>query len=84
MSVMPKNGWVADLDTMTCRNINTRIVVAFERKKNFFFPKINNMPNDVYEKWANMKDGKREMEKIIFEAESVFLRTYIEKNLNLE
>ena len=84
MSIMPKNGWVADLESMTCRNINTSIVVAFERKKNFFLPKINDMPNDVFEKWANMNDGKNEMQKIIFEAENVFLRAFFENYFDSE
>jgi len=80
MNIIPKEGWVADLKTMTCRNINTGIVVTFERKKKILLPKINDIPVEFMEIWEKMKN--EEKEKIISEAEDVFMNAFIENNNN--
>jgi len=84
MNKIPKNGWIADLETMTCHNIDTSIVVFFEKNKNVFLPKIENIPIDIFDKWAKMKDVEKEKdkEKIISEAEDVFMSAFIESGIN--
>ena len=82
MDKKPKNGWIADLETMTCRNINTNIVVTFKKRRNIFLPTIKDVPVDIVEKWAKMKDGEKEQEKIIAEAEDVFMNAFIENDNN--
>jgi len=84
MDKIPKNGWIADLETMTCRNINTNIVVTFKKKRNIFLPTIKDVPVDIAEKWSKMKDEETEKEKgkIISEAEDVFMKAFIENDIN--
>jgi len=79
MNKKPKESWIADLKTMTCRNKNTNIVVTFEKKRNIFLPKIKDIPVELHEEWSQMKD--REKEKIISEAEDVFMKAFIEHDL---
>jgi len=81
MNKTPKNAWVADLETMTCRNTNTNIVVIFEKERNVFLPKIKDIPADISEKWAKMEDVEKEKERIIEEAEDVFMKAFIENDI---
>jgi len=73
-------GWIADLKNMTCSNLDTNIVIVFEKEKKILLPKIKNIPVDVLEKWAKMNEEemKLEEEKIIAEAEDVFMEAFIE------
>jgi len=80
MNIIPKEGWIADLETMTCRNINTGIVLIFERKRKILLPKINDIPVEFLEIWEKMKDDEKE--KIISEAEDVFMNAFIENDIN--
>jgi len=82
MNNISKNGWVADLDTMTCRNINTNIVVDFGEDLNIFFPHIIDIPVDISEKWAQMDNEENEKEKVITEAEDVFINAFIGHDTN--
>jgi len=82
MNNIPKNGWIADLETMTCRNIDTGIVVVFERKRNIFLPRIKDIPVDVFEKWVYMNNEEKEKEKMIKEAEDVFMKAFFESGNN--
>ena len=84
MDKIPKNGWIADFETMTCRNVNTGIVVTFKKKRNIFLPTIKDVPVDIVEKWSKMKDEETEKEKgkIISEAEDVFMKAFIENDIN--
>jgi len=78
---IPKNDWVADLETMTCRNIISNIVVIFERESNIFLPRIKDIPVDVFDKWVYMNNEEDEKEKIISEAEDVFMKAFIESDI---
>jgi len=80
MDKIPKNGWIADLEAMTCRNINTNIVVIFEKKRNFFLPIIKDIPVNFSEEWKKMND--KEKGKIISEAEDVFVKAFVENENN--
>ena len=70
--------WVADLGAMTCRNYNTNIVVCFERQGNSLIGKIQDMPMDLFAKWAGGPHGERRIQTAVMEAEEVFLRAYSE------
>jgi len=77
---IPREEWIANLNTMTCRNKNTGIIVIFEKKRNLFLPKINDIPVEFLEVWEKMKD--EEKEKIISDAEDVFMSAFIEDDNN--
>jgi len=82
MKKVPKTCWIADLETMTCRNTNTNIVVIFEKEKNVFLPRFKDIPAGISEKWAKMEDVEKEKEKIMEEAEDAFMNAFIEKDVN--
>jgi len=47
-------------------------------------PTIKDVPVDIVEKWSKMKDEETEKEKgkIISEAEDVFMKAFIENDIN--
>ena len=73
--------WIADLPTMTCRNINNKIVVAFERSGIGVRGKLKDMPMELFAKWAGEPHGERKIQNLVMEAEEVFLRAYIESDI---
>ena len=70
--------WITDLAAMTCWNIDSNILVGFERTGNVLLGKIKNLPVELLEQWADEPHGERNMEKAVMEAEDVFLRAYFE------
>lgn len=50
-------GWIIDLEAMTCRNTNTKIIVVFEKRGNEFLGKIKDIPDEFFIQWANIKNG---------------------------
>jgi hypothetical protein len=50
--------WIADLGAMTCRNIESRIVVGFKQKDKIFEGKLQDMPVELLEKWAALPNGE--------------------------
>jgi hypothetical protein len=75
--------WVINLDEMTCHNINTGIDVIFEKKGDAFKGKIKDLPDNIYEQWANTENGVGLLKIILTEAENVFLRIYIESDIKI-
>ena len=73
--------WVINLEEMTCHNINTGIDVIFEKKGDAFIGKIKDLPDNIYEQWANTENGVGLFKFIVTEAENVFLRIYIENDI---
>jgi len=73
--------WIADLGSMTCRNINNMIVVSFERKGKTLLGKIKDMPVELIQQWANIPSGHNLVRKAVAEAEEVFLRAYVQNNI---
>jgi hypothetical protein len=70
--------WVADLITMTCSNTNNNIVVCFEELERTLIGKIKIIPLDLAKKWAKEKQGDRNINNAIKEAEKIFLKAYHE------
>jgi hypothetical protein len=70
--------WIADLEAMTCRNIENRIVVTFTRKGKTFEGKLQDMPAELLERWAVLPGGEKYIRQAVEEAEEVFLRAWIE------
>jgi hypothetical protein len=73
--------WIVDLDAMTCRNINNKIVVSFEKKEDAVFVKMSYIPIDTLQKWSKTHERDDNMQKSLMEAEDVFLMAYFEKEL---
>jgi bifunctional pyridoxal-dependent enzyme with beta-cystathionase and maltose regulon repressor activities len=73
--------WIADLGTMICRNIITRMVVEFEKSGTGYVGKVKDMPLEIFAQWAKKEHSERLMKKAVAEAEVVFLRTVIERNI---
>ena len=72
--------WVADLGTMTCRNCVTDVIVAFEKRGKTLAGKIKDVPMRLIEQWAEEQNGHLLLQKTVQEAETVFLRSYFEKD----
>jgi hypothetical protein len=73
--------WVINLENMTCQNINTDIVVGFEKKGDAFFGKIKDLPDKIYKQWAKNENGGSLLKDTLTKAEEVFLRGYKENDL---
>ena len=73
--------WIADLGTMTCRNINNNIVIVFEKSGIGVNGKIKDVPMDLFTKWAADPHGERKIQQVVMEAEEVFLRAYFESDM---
>jgi hypothetical protein len=68
--------WIADLEAMTCRNINTKIIISFEKQGESVSAKIDYIPLEMLRTWALTKEVRINMRKAIMEAEDVFLKAY--------
>jgi bifunctional pyridoxal-dependent enzyme with beta-cystathionase and maltose regulon repressor activities len=74
-------GWIADLGAMTCRNIFTNMVVEFEKSGTGYVGKVKDMPLEIFDRWAKLEHGEKLMKKAVAEAEEVFLRAVIERDI---
>jgi hypothetical protein len=73
--------WIADLGNMTCRNIENRIIVTFERNGKTVRGKIQDMPTGLLAQWAGEARGERRIRHMVEEAEEVFLRAWFESKI---
>ena len=78
MVTIAQGEWIADLGAMICRNINNGIIVCFEKDGKHLTGKIKDLPFELMEQWAQVRDGHKIMRKAVMEAEEVFLRAYFE------
>ena len=74
--------WIADLGSLTCRNSNTRIIVEFQKSGKTYIGKIKDIPVDLSAHWSKMQHGEGLIRKAVREAEDVFLRAYVEKEID--
>jgi predicted alpha/beta hydrolase len=81
MVMIEDGGWIADLEAMTCRNILTSMVVEFEKSGSSYVGKVKDMPIGIMEQWAKLRHGERLMKNAVAEAEEVFLRAAIERDI---
>jgi hypothetical protein len=73
--------WLVDLGAMTCRNINNKIVVVFEKQGDAVICKISYIPENTLKKWPQTHARNDNIQKAIMEAEDVFLMAYFENEL---
>ena len=81
MVTIAQGEWIADLGAMYCRNINTGIIVSFEKSGNTLIGKVKDMPIELLRHWAMLVNGHKLMQKAVMEAEEVFLRAYVESDI---
>jgi precorrin-6B methylase 2 len=72
--------WIADLGAMTCKNINTQMIVEFEKSGKTYIGKIRDIPIEIMSKWAELKHGEKLVINAIREAEEVYLRALAERD----
>jgi len=84
MITITNGEWIADLGAMTCRNINTKMVVEFENKGKYFSGKIKDMPIELFSQWAKLKHGERLIQKAVMEAEEVYTRAFFESKIEAD
>lgn len=80
MVTIANDEWIADLGSKTCYNINTKMVVEFQKSGNTYIGKIRDMPIKIMSKWAKLRHGERLIKKAVEEAEEVFLRAFYESD----
>ena len=68
--------WIADAQTMTCKNITNNIVVLFEMLGKSLTGKIINLPLELINNWAVEKAVERNIRNALREAEEIFFKTY--------
>jgi hypothetical protein len=82
MTAITDGKWIADLGAMTCRNIESRVVVGFHKRGNTFEGKLRDMPTGLLEKWAALVEcGEKHIRQAVEEAEVVFLRAWFEAGI---
>ena len=59
MVTITNGEWIADLGALTCRNINTQMVVEFEKYGRTFRGKMRDMPIELMSQWAALENGDR-------------------------
>jgi len=82
MQTITNMDWIINLDDMTCQNINTDIVIGIEKAGDAFSGKIKELPDKIFEQWSKMENAGSLLKNIVTEAEDVFLRVFIENDLN--
>ena len=78
MQTISNMDWIINLKDMTCRNIDTDIVIIYERDGDDILGRIKELPNKIYEQWAYREDGAILFKQILKEAREIFLKVYIE------
>ncbi|MDR2729805.1 MAG: hypothetical protein LBB81_02785 [Treponema sp.] len=81
MITTANRGWVADLETMTCRNANPRMVVEFHKRGETYIGKIRDIPVEIMNKWAKLWYGDYIIKNVVLEAQEVFLQAYSERDI---
>ena len=81
MITIASGEWIADLGSMTCRNITNNIVVSFEKEGKVLTGKIKDIPMELFAKWAAEHGGEKKVQKAVMDAEEVFLRAYFESDI---
>ena len=76
-------GWVVDLEGMTCRNTENDVVVQFEQKGKgkALAGEIKYVPMKLFAEWAAEPNGEKKLYNAVSEAEDVFTRAWIERDL---
>jgi len=59
------------------------MIVEFHRKGKTYIGKIRDMPLELLEEWARLKHGERKIHRAVLEAEEVFTRAIIERELEI-
>ena len=77
--VITSGEWVADLGDMTCRNVNSKVVVAMEKSDPLFIGTVIDMPVELRERWTADPDGEKLREKAVMEAVAAFYWAYNDK-----
>ncbi len=81
MITIANGEWIADLRAMTCQNILNNVIVSFEVKEKLPQGKIKDIPMDLLSKLAIQSDGEKAIEKMVADAEEVFLKAYFEREI---
>jgi len=81
MDINTKRRWIVDLATMTCRDKNNHIIVAFEKSGKAIVGKIKDISLEMMAGWAKRADGAKLMRDAVLEAEGAFLHAYFENKL---
>jgi hypothetical protein len=81
MITMTNAGWVADLETMTCRNTSTRMVVEFYKTGKSYIGKIKDNHIEVIENWSKLWYGDYLIKNAVMQAEEVFLKDFKENDI---
>jgi hypothetical protein len=77
---MDYSGWVADLETMTCQNTSTRMVVEFYKIGKNYIGKIKNMPIKLVELWSKLWYEDYLIKNAVMQAEDVFISAFIDND----
>jgi len=83
MDIANNGEWIVDLGAMTCSNVNNNITVAFEKCGRAFIGKIKDLPVQSFNDWVMAKNGNIYLQKVVLEAEDVFMRAYIENDVEI-
>ena len=66
---------------MTCTDYVNKIVVKMEREGRGIKGKLEDIPMELFAEWAKEPDGEKYVINTVMEAEEVFSRAYIEREM---
>jgi hypothetical protein len=72
--------WTVDVEAMTCRNFKKDILIIFEWEGKTLTGKILDMPI-LLMKWKKLPVVNMSIERLIIEAQEVFLKVYTDKKI---
>ena len=78
MVTIMQEEWIADLGSMTCKNISNKIVVSFKKYGNSIRGKIKYIPIKLFAQWAAEPHGEYRIQEAVLKAEKVFMRACFE------
>jgi hypothetical protein len=81
MLTKTNDNWFADLQNMTCCNVENQMVIAFEKRGTALMGRIKNIPIELLEKWAADPDGNKYIRKAVIEADEVFFKAYFNREI---
>ena len=81
MSTKTIGNWLVDLRNLECRNIETQMVIAFEKRGLALKGRIRDMPDKLLEQWRADPNGERYIRKAVIEADDIFFRAYFDKEI---
>jgi hypothetical protein len=72
MNTVFNGEWIVDLEAGTCLNINTKMLVEFQKPDKNYLVNVKYMPSDTIKKWKRTWYGDMLIQNAVMAAERSF------------